>query len=250
MEGIYSWVLNIVGYLIFVTMITSLLPAGKYEKYLRLFSGCILILLVLKPLTGGLRLEENINAIFRSVSFENEAEELRGQLDEMEQKRLNHLISRYEQAASEELVRLAEEEGFQAQSVSVSINGDSQSQDFGKVNKIEMALVSEQSVGLDGVEQEQGQEQDQMAAEEPESSKGIEPIHIDEVEEIQIGREAEEPSSDRAAEAAGPATAVTGTQTAPQTGTAAIGRQLQSFRQTVAGYYQMEEENVEIRVEN
>lgn len=53
MEGIYRWVSNIVYYLIFVTIITNLLPAGKYEKYLRLFAGCILILLVLQPLTGG-----------------------------------------------------------------------------------------------------------------------------------------------------------------------------------------------------
>ncbi|MFR6330602.1 MAG: stage III sporulation protein AF [Eisenbergiella sp.] len=29
-----------------MTIITNLLPAGKYEKYLRLFAGCILILLV------------------------------------------------------------------------------------------------------------------------------------------------------------------------------------------------------------
>lgn len=58
MEGIYRWVSNIVYYLIFVTIITNLLPAGKYEKYLRLFAGCILILLVLQPLTGGLRLDE------------------------------------------------------------------------------------------------------------------------------------------------------------------------------------------------
>lgn len=60
MEGIYRWVSNIVYYLIFVTIITNLLPAGKYEKYLRLFAGCILILLVLQPLTGGLRLDEKI----------------------------------------------------------------------------------------------------------------------------------------------------------------------------------------------
>ena len=83
MEGIYRWVSNIVYYLIFVTIITNLLPAGKYEKYLRLFAGCILILLVLQPLTGGLRLDEKINAIFRSVSFENEAGELKGRLEGM-----------------------------------------------------------------------------------------------------------------------------------------------------------------------
>ena len=136
MEGIYRWVSNIVYYLIFVTIITNLLPAGKYEKYLRLFAGCILILLVLQPLTGGLRLDEKINAIFRSVSFENEAGELKGRLDEMEQKRLDRVIGRYEEAAEDELLRLAREEGLEAAEASVVIEQDSRNPDFGKVKKI------------------------------------------------------------------------------------------------------------------
>ena len=141
MEGIYRWVSNIVYYLIFVTIITNLLPAGKYEKYLRLFAGCILILLVLQPLTGGLRLDEKINAIFRSVSFENEAGELKGQLDEMEQKRLDRVIGRYEEAAEDELLRLAREEGLEAAEASVVIEQDSRNPDFGKVKKIVLKFM-------------------------------------------------------------------------------------------------------------
>ncbi|MFR6330603.1 MAG: hypothetical protein ACLUOI_18510 [Eisenbergiella sp.] len=41
-----------------------------------------------------------INAIFRSV-LENEAGELKGRLDEMEQKRLDRVIGRYEEAAED-----------------------------------------------------------------------------------------------------------------------------------------------------
>lgn len=143
MEGIYRWVSNIVYYLIFVTIITNLLPAGKYEKYLRLFAGCILILLVLQPLTGGLRLDEKINAIFRSVSFENEAGELKGRLDEMEQKRLDRVIGRYEEAAEDELLRLAREEGLEAAEASVVIEQDSRNPDFGKVKKIVLKFRKE-----------------------------------------------------------------------------------------------------------
>ena len=150
MEGIYRWVSNIVYYLIFVTIITNLLPAGKYEKYLRLFAGCILILLVLQPLTGGLRLDEKINAIFRSVSFENEAGELKGRLDEMEQKRLDRVIGRYEEAAEDELLRLAREEGLEAAEASVVIEQDSRNPDFGKVKKIVLKFRKEYvEIGLE-----------------------------------------------------------------------------------------------------
>lgn len=259
MEGVYSWVQNIVCYLIFVTIITSLLPAGKYEKYLRLFAGCILILLVLSPLTGSLRLEEKINAVFRSISFENEAGELQGQLDDMEEKRLNQLISRYEEEASGELTRLAAEEGFQAQSVSVSINADSKSRDFGKVKKIEMKLKNESENPGGGKTSDQN------------TGKGSgEEIYIEEVTPIQITGENEAGATvkaeGKAAEAAGPAQAASGkpepdtkkmeagetesTGVQPLAEKEALRKEVQSFRQTVAGYYQMEEENVEIRLEN
>ena len=72
MAGINEWISSIVSYLIFTAAVVSLLPSGKYEKYLRLFAGCVLILLVLKPVTGGLGLEERIYALFRSVASENE----------------------------------------------------------------------------------------------------------------------------------------------------------------------------------
>ena len=53
MEVITHWAGNIVSYLVFLTVLTGLLPAHKYEKYIRLFAGCILLLIVLKPLTDG-----------------------------------------------------------------------------------------------------------------------------------------------------------------------------------------------------
>ena len=279
MEGIYSWVQNIVSYLIFVTIITGLLPAGKYEKYLRLFAGCILILLVLQPLTGSLRLEEKIDTIFRSISFENEAEELRGQLDEMEKKRLNQLISRYEEAASEDLMRLASEEGFQAQSVSVSINADGSSPDFGKVNRIEMKLAPEAAGREAGAEAGQdkagggGQDRDKTAREK---------IQIEEIKPVEVRGEIKEEMADettgtgqnhaaasggafnepagsgnaegkavdgRAAEAAGPARAADASELGSEA-SGSLGRELRKFRRTVAGYYQMEEENVEIGLED
>lgn len=52
MTAVYEWVRNITYYMIFITVVGNLLADSKYEKYLRFFAGIILILLVLKPLTG------------------------------------------------------------------------------------------------------------------------------------------------------------------------------------------------------
>ena len=244
MEGIYRWVSNIVYYLIFVTIITNLLPAGKYEKYLRLFAGCILILLVLQPLTGGLRLDEKINAIFRSVSFENEAGELKGQLDEMEQKRLDRVIGRYEEAAEDELLRLAREEGLEAAEASVVIEQDSRNPDFGKVKKIVLKFRKEDEA--------------ESAPANAGAGGGVDRITLEEVEKVSVrldkksaegeGAEAEEVRKEkRDKENAAPAAGKVIAQQEP------YGRDseaIRQFRRTIAGYYQMEEENVEIGLED
>lgn len=244
MEGIYRWVSNIVYYLIFVTIITNLLPAGKYEKYLRLFAGCILILLVLQPLTGGLRLDEKINAIFRSVSFENEAGELKGQLDEMEQKRLDRVIGRYEEAAEDELLRLAREEGLEAAEASVVIEQDSRNPDFGKVKKIVLKFRKEDEAGSAPANSGAGGGVDRITLEEVEKVS----VRLDKKSAEGEGAEAEEVRKEkRDKENAAPAAGKVIAQQEP------YGRDseaIRQFRRTIAGYYQMEEENVEIGLED
>lgn len=58
-------------------MVVNLLSSKKYEEYLKLFSGMVSILLILRPLTGGLRLEGKIVYYFKTTSLQNELEGLR-----------------------------------------------------------------------------------------------------------------------------------------------------------------------------
>ena len=165
MEAITHWAGNIVSYLVFLTVLTGLLPAHKYEKYIRLFAGCILLLIVLKPLTDGLCLEERLNYLFTSLSFENEAGELKREMDEIEVQRRNMVLSQYEAEASKEAVRVAAEAGFSAsvRSVTVYVAGSEAGMEAGmeaaeqedpssmieieKISPIEISLEQEQKQG-------------------------------------------------------------------------------------------------------
>ena len=112
MEGLYEWIRNITYYLIFMTVVANLLPDKKYEKYFRLFAGMVLILLVLKPFTGGLRLDDKLAYYFESISFQKEASELSAQLTNMEGVRLKSMVSQYEEAVENDLRTMAESSGF------------------------------------------------------------------------------------------------------------------------------------------
>ena len=156
MEVITHWAGNIVSYLVFLTVLTGLLPAHKYEKYIRLFAGCILLLIVLKPLTDGLRLEERLNYLFTSLSFENEAGELKREMDEIEVRRRNMVLSQYEAEASKEAVRVAAEAGFSVEKADVELEKDPESEQFASVRSVTVYVAGSEA-GMEAAELEENQ---------------------------------------------------------------------------------------------
>ena len=57
MEWIFQWVKNITYYLVFMSLVSNLLPETRYERYIKLFCGVVFILLVTGPLTAGFKLD-------------------------------------------------------------------------------------------------------------------------------------------------------------------------------------------------
>ncbi len=140
MTAVYEWERNITYYMIFITVVGNLLADSKYEKYLRFFAGIILILLVLKPLTGSLRLDERIAYLFESISFQKEADDFKEKLWGMEDERLQRVMSTYEEAVAMDIRGMADTAGFSVRSVKVTIETDRDSPLYGHVTDLYMKL--------------------------------------------------------------------------------------------------------------
>ena len=218
MEVITHWAGNIVSYLVFLTVLTGLLPAHKYEKYIRLFAGCILLLIVLKPLTDGLRLEERLNYLFTSLSFENEAGELKSEMDEIEVRRRNMVLSQYEAEASKEAVRVAAEAGFSVEKADVELEKDPESEQFASVRSVTVYVAGSEAV--------------MEAAEREENQSSM--IEIEKIPPIEISLEQEQKQGEPAA-----AQAVSWMN----------GEKIWELQQRLASFYQVEADHVEVRME-
>ena len=221
MEVSTHWAGNIVSYLVFLTVLTGLLPAHKYEKYIRLFAGCILLLIVLKPLTDGLRLEERLNYLFTSLSFENEAGELKSEMDEIEVWRRNMVLSQYEAEASKEAVRVAAEAGFSVEKADVELEKDPESEQFASVRSVTVYVAGSEA----------GTEAGMEAAEQEDPSSMIE---IEKISPIEISLEQEQKQGEPAA-----AQAVSWMN----------GEKIWELQQRLASFYQVEADHVEVRME-
>ena len=69
LEEVYKWIQNIAVYLVVVT--------GKdYERYIRFFSGLVLIVLIFMPVLSVFGMKETFGAIYSNQVYEKERKEL------------------------------------------------------------------------------------------------------------------------------------------------------------------------------
>ncbi len=73
-----DWIKTLVGYLLIISVVTQMMPNRKYEQYVKLFTGFLLIILILQPV---LKIE-SANAFLEGKihEFVQEQEELETQI--------------------------------------------------------------------------------------------------------------------------------------------------------------------------
>jgi stage III sporulation protein AF len=224
MEELFNWIRNITYYLIFITVVGNLLPNKKYEKYIKLFTGMVLILLVLKPVTGGLRLDDTLAYYFESITLKKEAGELTGKLADMEGKRLESMIARYEEAIGTDLKSMAETDGFSCRESRVKIDREQGSAAFGHIVGVTLVLAPE------------GNEEEGKVLSV--SGNGGMPVKkVEEVEEVKIA--GKEPEKDDGK----------GQEDVRKQKQEENSR-LSGLRRRIAEYYDLEEQDIEIQMED
>ena len=72
--NLYEWLKDISYYLILVTSVLYVLPSNSYRKYIRFFTGLVLILLLLNPILSLFGMKEYVGGDLIK-SFEEECEE-------------------------------------------------------------------------------------------------------------------------------------------------------------------------------
>lgn len=223
MEEVYGWVRSLIGFFLFLAVLGNLNPGKDYQKYIRLFAGMATILLVTRPLTGGLRLEEKIARFYEELVLQYEANDLKKEILGIEKQRLSQIIGQYEQAVAEDLAYMARDMGFDVYGCQARIAGEETAAEFGRVVHIEMQ-VGLGGNGDGGMAGEKRQEEggDDLTA------KAIAPVVVEEIKGIGEKGGQNEP-------------VCKGQQ---ETEYSAVGR----LRRKIVSYYDLEEDYVEIQV--
>lgn len=74
---LYEWIQNIAFYMVLATVLIQILPDNTYKKYIRFFTGMILILLLMTPVLKIFGMEESCRSLFTSEGYKKKVEEIR-----------------------------------------------------------------------------------------------------------------------------------------------------------------------------
>lgn len=140
MEGIYQWIRSLVFYLILMTMLMNLLPDKKYENYLRLFTGVVFLLLFFQPFTGLLGAQERIAGLFERLTFQNEVQLLRKELQSVDGERIGRMMDGYQSAVENDLRVMADTGTLECRTAEVVFDREEGSGSFGSIKAVRMTV--------------------------------------------------------------------------------------------------------------
>ena len=120
-ENLYAWIKNLAVFYLLFTMVLHLVPAGKYEKYVRFFMGLLLILILLIPVFTLFGKAEELGESFQLL-YDKKEEERKVQEGENLQKMF--IWKSLEQQLEEEIAEDLMKKNMKAEKVEVLIEGE------------------------------------------------------------------------------------------------------------------------------
>ncbi len=139
-EFLKTWVINIVVVIFFIAFIEILLPTSNMKRYINMVLGLLIIIVLINPIIKLMSSEINIEREvflniknYNSLKTDNSSEYIKSQ---------NRQITEvYKKKLEKEIVELVKkEEDFNSIKVSVSIEENIESDDFGKITGIQVYL--------------------------------------------------------------------------------------------------------------
>ncbi|TCK98363.1 stage III sporulation protein AF [Natranaerovirga hydrolytica] len=135
-QYIQDWVKNIVIYLILITIIQSLLPQGQYIKYIKVFTGLILMFIILMPIASFSGINEQINMGILNERYRLDHNLVKKQYSELSKEQEQLIAESYTREIENQIKYLLEKDDIVVNDVGVRVDTEFQSDTFGEITQV------------------------------------------------------------------------------------------------------------------
>jgi len=133
MDEIYSWIRNIVIYMIINNIIMNLLGNKSYKKYVSIVSGMILVLIVISPLMKLMKLDVNLDYFLDMNDFAVEASDFKNNVSQMEKEQADAIFADHKEKIRLQVKEMLSNEKVYLESFDITFNQDASSENFGEI---------------------------------------------------------------------------------------------------------------------
>ena len=151
MEYLVEWVKNIAVFYIIATLVKNLVPGEKYGKYIKLFLGIVLIVLILKPIGKIVNLEGQYEKLLGDFTYKTMSNELTGQLEMSGQNRQQIIISEYTKGIENEIKEYVDSLGAYCTDCSIEIDLNPESDRYGMISMVRLQVQRAESYNYRGI---------------------------------------------------------------------------------------------------
>lgn len=124
MNGILNWMKEFLIIYLILAILTHLAATDQYKKYLRFFSGILLLLALLSPALRLFGEDGRLDALVTYETFWEELDSARQDSRKLEFLRGSRHIQKYEQAVAEDIKRQAAKQGIAVSGVEAVLSDD------------------------------------------------------------------------------------------------------------------------------
>ncbi|MCT4687072.1 stage III sporulation protein AF [Vallitalea sp.] len=143
MEAFYSFIRNIVIFLLLAKILEYLIPDGNMKKYFRLFSGIILIIIIINPIIKYNGIMEQFNLDVIKNQFNINYTDTQGTENKYSEIQNEITLKIYKEKIINHVKGLLEDEKISIKNVSVEIEEDINNENYGAIKEIDLTVNSE-----------------------------------------------------------------------------------------------------------
>lgn len=151
MDQLLEWVRNLAACMILIAAVMRILPRNHFEKYIRFYTGLLVLLLVIRPL---LRLASLDDTLFQSFQYYMEQmgdDTLEEQMQQAEEQREAGISGEMEGQAAKQITGQirsdVEREGMEVSDCQVTFDLDPESDTYGQIQSVAIVLKYEEAEG-------------------------------------------------------------------------------------------------------
>ena len=146
MSAVLEWVCDIAIYLILITIILQVIPK-RFRKYINFFTGVLLIILVISPVTGLLNADVALANYFEMEEMRQALNDMEDMIKFTENVSEEKLIDNYSGQIKSKISELLKEYGFRITDMQVGWNLDEETEKYGSINSIYIVLDEKRTQG-------------------------------------------------------------------------------------------------------